>query len=61
MPIRTVGHFPDAVQRDNGAPLIRDRHKRRVSNDPGSAAHHHDARKTRVNALSVLRRARDVC
>jgi hypothetical protein len=31
--------FPDAAQRDSGATLIRDRHKLRVSNDPGSTAH----------------------
>ena len=34
---------PDAVQRErkrSGAPLIRDRSKLGVSNDPGSAAHH---------------------
>jgi hypothetical protein len=53
--------FPDAVQRESGAPLIRDRYKRRVSNDPGSAAQHHSARKTRVNALTVPRCARDMC
>jgi hypothetical protein len=34
-----VKHVPDAVQRDSGAPLIRDRHKLRVGNDPGSATH----------------------
>src|SRR3954468_5412066 len=28
---------------------------------PGSAAHHHSASKTRVNALMVLRYARDTC
>jgi hypothetical protein len=34
---------PDAVQRErqrSGAPLIRDRRKGGVRNDPGSAAHH---------------------
>jgi hypothetical protein len=51
--------FPDAVQRDSGAPQIRDRPKLGVRNDPGSAAHHHSARKTRVNALMVLRCARE--
>jgi hypothetical protein len=34
MPIRTVGRFPDAVQRDNGAPLIRDCHKRESQTIP---------------------------
>ena len=45
---------PDAVQRAaerSGAPLIRDRYKFGVWNDPGSAAHHEDvlrcARETR--------------
>jgi hypothetical protein len=38
---------------------IRDRGELRVRNDPGSAAHHHSARKTRVNALMVLRCARE--
>jgi hypothetical protein len=32
--------FPDAVQRDSGAPLIRDRFRHRIHEDPGSAAHH---------------------
>jgi hypothetical protein len=35
--------FPDAVQRDSGAPLIRDRNKLNAWNDPGSAAHHYRA------------------
>jgi len=43
--------FPDAVQRGNAALLIRDHPELGVRNDPGSAAHHHNARKTRVNAL----------
>jgi hypothetical protein len=42
-------HFPDAVRRDNAAPLIRDRQELGVCNDPGSAAHHF-----------VLRCARDM-
>ncbi len=53
---------PDAVQREaqrSGAPLIRDRYKFRGWNNPGSAAHHHSAPKTRVNALMVLRCARE--
>jgi hypothetical protein len=33
-------HFPDAVQRVGGAPLIRDRPKLGVCEGPGSAAHH---------------------
>jgi len=32
--------FPDAVQRDSGAPLIRDRRELRMRKGPGSAAHH---------------------
>ncbi|HWX84646.1 MAG TPA: hypothetical protein VNZ48_13685 [Xanthobacteraceae bacterium] len=56
---RTGIRFPDAVQRDSGAPQIRDRSGLGVRNDPGSAAHHHSARKTRVNALMVLRCARE--
>jgi hypothetical protein len=32
--------FPNAVQRDSGARLIRDRHELRMRKDPGSAAHH---------------------
>jgi hypothetical protein len=51
--------FPDAVQHASGAPLIRDRCRFGVRYDPGSAAHHHSSRKTRVNALVVLRRARE--
>jgi len=46
--------FPDAVRRDSGAPQIRDRPTFRVRNGPGSAAQHHSARKTRVNALLAL-------
>jgi hypothetical protein len=38
--VLTPKRFPDAVQRENGAPQIRDRYKRRVFKDPGSAAHH---------------------
>jgi hypothetical protein len=30
-----------------------------ICDDPGSAVHHHSARKTRVNALMVLHRDRD--
>jgi hypothetical protein len=50
--------FPDAVQRET-VHRIRDRSGLGVCNDPGSAAHHHSARKTRVNALMVLRCARE--
>ena len=32
--------FPDAVQRDSGAPQIRDRRSLCVCKGPGSAAHH---------------------
>jgi hypothetical protein len=32
--------FPDAVQRDSGAPQIRDRCELRMRKGPGSAAHH---------------------
>ncbi len=41
------------------APLIRDLSKIGICYGPGSAAHHHSASKTRVNALMVLRCARD--
>jgi hypothetical protein len=47
------------MQRDSGASLIRDRFKFGVREGPGSAAHHHSARKTRVDALMVLRCARE--
>jgi hypothetical protein len=47
------------MQRDSGASLIRDRYKLSVCEDPGSAAHHHSASKTRVNALMVLRCTRE--
>jgi hypothetical protein len=46
------------VQRISGAPQIPELSTLGVFDDPGSAAHHHSARKTRVNALLVLRRAR---
>jgi hypothetical protein len=36
--IANAKRFPDAVQRDSVAPLIRDRHKLGVGYDPGSAA-----------------------
>jgi hypothetical protein len=51
--------FPDKMRRTSGASLIRDLRKRGVSEGPGSAAHHHSASKTRVNALVALRRARE--
>src|SRR5688572_4045309 len=38
---------------------MRDRSTFGDRDGPGSAAHHHSARKTRVNALMVLRCARD--
>jgi hypothetical protein len=44
--------FPDATQRDSGAPLIRDRQELRVSNDPGSAAHHFVLRCARDTGVS---------
>jgi hypothetical protein len=47
--LRVVVRVPDAVQRDSGAPQIRDRRRLGVRNDPGSAAHHfvvHCARET---------------
>ena len=48
---------PDAVQRPfDGAPQSRDPRADEV--DPGSAAYHHSALKTRVNALVVLRSIR---
>jgi len=59
MPARKGTRFPDAAQRASGATLIRDRSGLGVWDDPGSAAHHHSARKTRVNALMVLRCARE--
>jgi hypothetical protein len=37
----------------------RDRTKLCVRDDPGSAAHHHSARRTRVNALLVMHRVRE--
>jgi hypothetical protein len=46
-------HFADAVQRDSGAPLIRDRRELGVRNDPGSAAHHFVRRGAR-DAPAVL-------
>jgi hypothetical protein len=51
---RNAKRFPDAVQRESGAPLIRDRFKLGVRNDPGSAAHHlvlPCARETHVDSL----------
>jgi hypothetical protein len=51
---RNAKRFPDAVQRESGAPLIRDRFKLGVRNDPGSAAHHFVlpcARETHVDSL----------
>jgi hypothetical protein len=47
--------FPDAVQRDSGAPQIRDRPKLGVRNDPGSAAHHFVLRCARETVGQVLR------
>jgi hypothetical protein len=47
-----VNRIPDAVQRFfSGAPQSRDRYERCLRYGPGSAAHHHGASKTRVNAL----------
>jgi hypothetical protein len=42
------------VQRDSGAPLIRDRYERGVSNDRGSAAHHFVLRRARHTACTVI-------
>jgi hypothetical protein len=52
--------FPGHGAARSGAPLIRDRSKLGASDDPGSAAHHHSARKTRVNAQVALRCAREM-
>jgi putative ABC transport system substrate-binding protein len=50
----TVSRVPDAVQRErscaSGAPLIRDRSRLGVRNDPGSAAHHCALRASRCAA-----------
>jgi len=51
--------FPGCSAARSGALLFRDRSKLGVFKDPGSAAHHHSASTTRVNALMVLRCARD--
>jgi hypothetical protein len=46
--------FPDTVQRDGGAPQVRDRRKHRVWKDPGSAARHFMLRCARdTNALPL--------
>ncbi len=46
--------FPDMVQRET-VHRVRHRYRRRICDDLGSAAHRQSARKTRVNALVVLR------
>src|SRR4029077_3206855 len=57
--VRRYYTFPGCGAARSGAPLIRDRSGLSARNDPGSAAHHHSARQTRVNALMVLRCARE--
>jgi hypothetical protein len=61
MKMINVNHFhvPDAVQRVSGAPQSRNLRTFGARNDSGSAAQHHSARKTRANALMVLRCARE--
>src|SRR5205085_7120944 len=49
--LKGVIHVPDAAQR---ATLLRRAGTHSLCMDPGSAAHHHSASKTRVNALLVL-------
>jgi hypothetical protein len=44
---------------ESGAPLIRARFKLGLCDGPGSAANPHSASKPRVNALVVVRCARD--
>jgi hypothetical protein len=50
--------FPDAVQRESGAPQIRDRSKLCVCKGPGSAAHHFMLRRARDTIIGLFRGAR---
>jgi hypothetical protein len=53
-----VKHVPDAVRRASVAPPIRDRHKLRAGNDPGSAAHRDALRPGNASMSDETRPAR---